>query len=654
LPSDSLKAGPRPPDRRRLAVACGERLIRDRSPVLSESKNASPAILGAGALLYALAVLSATLEPNARNWGVHLPAFLPAALRLALLGLFLAAAGLVMSGLVWKETNGKEPEGVSGPSRRPRRRGPAKGVFATPALGLLLIPFGALLWVLRSRTELLGDGTVWIGNTQSGIRELYSEPLFATIWHGFAAFLRILRLPVEAETLRFLSIASGIIAAALIIGITREIAAGRRDRIAAGLLLFTIGSMQLYFGYIESYPVGSLFIWGYLWAALRFLNGFRFWPVSALLTLAIAAHLSALFLVPSYWLLASQVKEPIVRRWLAAVAPLVAAGLLLVLLGYRASNWLTPMQAATRGFRQDFTGPLYRRPYSWLSMRHAQDIGNAFLLVLPVPLLLLIQHALAIGARPIHLRGSISFLAAAALPGALMAVCLMTPVAPAQDWDFTAMLLLPTAVLGVAAGFAPGAPRLPVRVSWGLVALSGAGLLSFVLVNASERASLARFKLLVSDEGTVSRYGRAYGSEILDRFYRDRKDYAAALPYARAALAAEAGNPRYWVNLGTDLYELHRYGDAIPVNLEAVRRAPGRWEARYNLGLCYMETGHYAEAVPTLREAVRLEKNRPEVRHDLGIALYKSGQTDSAFVVWQEILDRWPKYAAAIPDSGTP
>ena len=614
---------------------------------MPESKTGYHAVLGIGALLYTLIVVAATLQPTARNWGVHLPAFLPAAPRFALLGIFLTASAFVMSGVFRSGSEGSASQG-----RGPHGRGIAKKCFPSQGLWLLLVPYAALLWALRARTEFLGDGTVWIGNAQSGVRELYSEPLFAVIWHGFAGLLRGSGLPVEAETLRYLSIASGVVAATFIVGIAREIAVDRSRRVLVALLLFTIGGMQLYFGYIESYPVGSLFLWLYLWAGLRFQNGGPFWPVSVALALAIAAHLSALFLVPSFWLLASRREESIPRRSLAAVTPLAVAGVLLMLLGYHAANWMSPLQAATRGFRQDAAGPLYLRPYAWLSLRHALDIGNAFLLILPVPLLLLTWRGLTGATRPDDRQGRTPFLAAAALPGTLLAVSLMTPVAPAQDWDLTAMFLLPTAVLGVALGCAPEAPRLPGRVSWGLVALSGAGLLSFVLVNASERSSLQRFKVLVADESSVSRYGRAYGNEMLDRFYRERKNYSAALPYARGALAAETGNPRYWINLGTDLYELHRYVEAIPIDQEAVRRGPNRWEARYNLGLCYNETGRYAEAVPTLREAVRLEGNRPELRHDLGIALFKSGQTDSAFEVWQEILDRWPKYAAAIPDSG--
>src|SRR5205085_6386875 len=97
-------------------------------------------------------------------------------------------------------------------------------------------------------------------------------------------------------------------------------------------------------------------------------------------------------------------------------------------------------------------------PYGVISLGHAADVLNAILLALPVPLLLLLgalaDHSRrAPDERPgVWREPQTIFLAAAAIPSLLLAAGLVLPVAPAQDWDLSAILLLPLAVLGVEAG----------------------------------------------------------------------------------------------------------------------------------------------------------------------------------------------------------
>jgi tetratricopeptide repeat protein len=238
-------------------------------------------------------------------------------------------------------------------------------------------------------------------------------------------------------------------------------------------------------------------------------------------------------------------------------------------------------------------------------------------------------------------------LAGAAVPGLLLLVALMTPVAPAQDWDLGSIFLLPTAVFSIAAGGSL-LSRLPNGGRTALLGLGCLSLLSFALVNASETASVRRFRAVVNDPQRVSPYGRSYGNSVLELYERDRGRYDLALPYAREAVRAEPTNPRNWTNVGFELMRLSRHREAIPYLEEGIRRGPGRWEGRYNLGLCLIELGRYPEAIPVLREAVRLSPDAPVIRHNLGLALYRSGKPDSALVVWQEILARWPAYAGQL------
>ena len=117
---------------------------------------------------------------------------------------------------------------------------------------------------------------------------------------------------------------------------------------------------------------------------------------------------------------------------------------------------------------------------------------------MPVPALLLLASAAvwasrrrASSAAPSGADPASLFLAIAAVPGLLAAMALVLPVVPAQDWDFTSLLLLPLAVWGVkAAGSMPGTP-LRGWCGAGLVLIGAGALLSFVLVNASVESGCA-------------------------------------------------------------------------------------------------------------------------------------------------------------------
>ena len=595
--------------------------------------------LAAGALVYAVLVVAASLSPGPRGWGVHAPGFLPLPLRIAILGALLSSVTVLVLAAYRRDG----PDRPAAPQARPDPKSRTRAWL--PAL---LLPLALALWLLRARTTLLGDGAVWLATVQSGERRAYSEPLSAALWHGFGHLLRLFGKAPDALSMSFFSVLCGVAAVPILAGIAVELEP-RGRWITPFALLLTLGISQLYFGYIESYPASAVFILLYLWLALRRARGADpAYLVAAALALASAAHLSALYLAPSYLLLAWLTERPLARRAALLALPFAFLVALLLALGYPPSQWMDPLRAATSGIREGFAAATLRRPYGFFSYGHLADVLNIVLLAMPVPALLLLGWAVATRGRFRPFSRDMMILAAAAIPGFLLAAWLMTPVAPAQDWDLTSTLLLPAAVFGVAAGRRLVEGRAGHRIAAGLVGISACSLLSFVSLNASERASVARLTAIASDAARVSPYGRAYASSGLELHFRDRGQNEKALAYARATLAAEPTNPRHWTNVGHELMTLGRFEEAIPFFREAARRGPGRWQGQYDLGLCYMNLGRYSEATSSLREAVRLEGNQPLLRHHLGIALYRGGHPDSALVVWREILARWPDYAASL------
>lgn len=348
-----------------------------------------------------------------------------------------------------------------------------------------------------------------------------------------------------------------------------------------------------------------------------------------------------MFLAPSYLYLLIRDKRPLLQRAALAVLPLAGAAAILFGLGYPASRWLGAFQIATRAIQPGHAGS-FTKPYPMFSLDHAWDLLNAVLLVLPIPAILLFS---AIAGRVRGLDPARRFLAAAAVPGLVVAVLLVLPVPPAQDWDLSSILLLPLAVLGIAVGCS--IPKVPLRGARGAaLAMMGAGaLLSFVLVNASVEAGLRRFETIVGPGAKITAYGRAYGNELLAGHHADRQDFARSLVFAQRALDAEPTNPRYWIRKGADLFELGRYEEAIPVLEEGIRREPSRDEGYYNLGNCFARLRRYEDAIASYRQALRFAEPRPDYLNNLGVVLYRAGKIDSARTVWTGVVRRWPGYA---------
>jgi tetratricopeptide (TPR) repeat protein len=336
-------------------------------------------------------------------------------------------------------------------------------------------------------------------------------------------------------------------------------------------------------------------------------------------------------------------------RALLALFPIAVTAAILILLQYPFEKLVLALRIATHAVEPGHAATAYTKPYSIFSLDHARDIANGILLAMPVPAMLLLASA---AAWMTHRKAAATssadpgavFLALAAALGLLVALMLVLPVVPAQDWDLTSILLLPLAVFGVKAACSiPGSP-LRGASGAGLVLIGAGALFSFVLVNASVESGLSRFETLVGPGARASAYGRAYGNELLSTFDSQRGDTRRMLVHAGRALDAEPTNPRYWVGNGAALYNLGRYAEAIPVLEEGIRRGPARDDAYYNLGNCLVHEKQYDEAVQTFREAVRRSEPRPDYLNNLGVALYHAGKTDSARTVLNDVARRWPDY----------
>jgi len=587
-----------------------------------------------GSVLYLGAVVAASLHPGPRAWGLHLVGFLGLPGKMLVYGLL--ALGILASatGLF----RAKIPEAVPTDSVD---AGATHGRSAGIKVALLIL-YGATLWLLRARTHFLGDGMIWITGLREGKLPLPVEPLSGAVWQVASAALRQMAAPVES--LALVPLLLGLAAAVLSWRIARAITAEQGEFLAAFFLLMTLGTGQLFFGYIESYPVLAVAILAYLWAGLRSAKGGggALLPVLAF-AIAVASHLLALYLAPSLLYLIVRGEPSRLRRaGLIGLAVLLPTAILL-LLGSSPGQWAHTLDLATRAARTGAAAAGTVRPYGIFSLDHLVDIVNEALLVLPVPLLLLLTVALAgRGSAPGN-HPERAFLILAAGAGVLGLSLLVLPVAAAQDWDLYSMLLLPAGVLGVWAGrHVYGSGGRWIRA--GVVSLSLGSFLAFILVNADASAGERRYRVLVGPGAKITDFARWYAFESLAHYYRHRGDYALAMGYVDLLLRTQPNNARYWGMGGEVLMGLGRYAEAIPLLEEGVRRDPNRATTRTNLGIAYTALRRYGEALEQFREAVRIDGDRPDYRHNLGLGYQNVGAADSALTVWTDVRRRWPRY----------
>jgi hypothetical protein len=592
-------------------------------------------VLALGATSCAVAVLASSIHPGPRAWGLHLPGFLPPTARHTLIvALFGAAATLWLAA---HRAGRAAPDAREAPRRR-RKEGTARSLAWLAAL----LAYGAILYALRIRTHFLGDGIVWLNELIGGVAKPFGEPLATAAWMGFAGLLRALGQPVGETSLALLPVACGVAAAVIAWGIVRETVSKPADRRLALALCVTLGVSQLYFGYIESYPVVCVSILLFLWLAVRRVRGADpGWLAAAALGIAVATHLATMYLVPSYIVAVLHAERSWPRRLAYVAIPAGLAAAFLLAAGSTPADWLLPFRTAAHGLVAARAGTPLAHAYSWTSLTHAADVLNAILLAIPAPAILTTAWVVARKGRVWPRSGPHQVLAAAAAAGLLAAGTLSLPVAPAQDWDLTAVLLLPAGIAGIIA--ARSLTRTPL-VGPALIVFSAASLVAFAGVNADEAAGVARYTTLIGPGSRVTPYGRGYGSSTLSEYFEDRANLTEALRFADLAIDAEPTNPRYWMRAGTILYNQGRYPEACAKLEEALRRGATRSGAQHNLGLCYFKLGRYEEAVSQLRSAVAIEGDRPDYRQSLGVAVFAAGYPDSARQVWAEILTRWPGY----------
>jgi len=280
---------------------------------------------------------------------------------------------------------------------------------------------------------------------------------------------------------RILSTLAGMAFVWILIGLAAKLGRNRAEAAATAGLVLTLGTLQLFFGYIENYPLMTLGVLIYAYLALRRLRGeiALVWPATAL-ALTHAFHPSTIILAPSLLYLAfaaapeGQAPQPAgqgndrqpggvprTRGWridarsvLSIVVPygLVFAGVVaLMTAGSHGLDALMGVDFPGGGDRIWFV-PLFEittkwQHYTMFSVGHLVDIVNQQLLVAPMVWPALILIALLARQRLPREDTTGRFLLVMAGCHLLLTLVWNADYGGQKDWDLFSAAALPAALL---------------------------------------------------------------------------------------------------------------------------------------------------------------------------------------------------------------
>ncbi len=562
--------------------------------------------LSAAILLSLLASLAA---PSNWLWGMSVLRYVPAAAALLVVTLGLAGVWLL-------------PPLTDAAVRR---RLAAAGMVRISLLSAAIAGF--LFFLFRARTYLLGDGLELLRRLHQGEIPAPRSPLFNAVEPVVYRFF----IAVGAESTlagAALSILCGMLAVGVAVFFLLRVSlrVGAGGVTMAALFLLT-GTMQLFFGYVETYPLMAACVLVFHAAAFDVLTSTsdrerripRVVAVLALLLGLVAHPFVVAFLPGGIFLLCLRgegVPVPDRRRLLAiglvvAAIPVASALLFAVNPGWRDpdNSWrfLAPQEYlwAIRSRILSLNAPrAWADQYRVFSVMQLSDAWNSLWLsggvAFAFGMAAVSRRALRAPATWFGLAGFVAML--------LIRLMWRTPLGAMRDWDLFSGLGFAAAGLAGALVLSGGGRRMALPATAAGLAL----LVPWIGVQVSPEAAARRHIDGVEAEPRPEPYVAAgFHNAMGDRFLRLREYDLAASAYARAVSAS----PRY--------------------------------EFAWRLGTVQLARGRYAEAAAAFEKALELHPGDVPATLELATALIGLGNPDRARVLLDGVLERHPDVSGA-------
>ena len=640
--------------------------IQPAEPVIS-----GPAIIAA--IFLALHLLPLVWRRNPL-WGVDFLFYLPPPVQalFALLAVLLFIPGLRRE---IRSRAGALPFAVWGRGGR---------VWITRAL-ILLVALAAF-FALCSARHFLGDGYHVLEKLNAeNWPDAHRAPLTYAVIGALHRLGSVLWHTAE-NTYRAYSYASGVLYVALSFMVAAAIGKDRLQKSVVLAFLLTTGYMQLFFGYVENYPLYMPGVLLFIFVGSRTLEG-RTSPIMPALILGflLAAHRAFAVFGPPLLYLAYRVwrdrqgNQSSLKNALTIVAALCCApACAAFLLGISGVSFAAYLGGTGEDeFLPVFAEPGFREQYRLFSPANLLDFLNQQMLAAPAACMaLFILQKRDVMSQP--------FLAASAAFPLLFTFAANSEIGAFRDWDIFALPALPL-TLWAAVGIL-NRVRDRDQLYHATFLICGAAAvhsLVWVVLNADPRAAEARFlqqtTRLDKKAGSEcwSVLGNYYGSQerndlalnafkraieaspenawhnlSIARVYSGLGQKQLAIDHIKRAIEIRPDHAVPYMNLGATYSEMGQYEKAIEYTRKAIALQPGLAAAHRNLGAIYQRTGQLAKAIAELKQAVALEPQDPTAYGNLGAVYCDVGQFDEAIECLKEAIRLKPDYGLAYANLG--
>ena len=560
-------------------------------------------------------------------------------------------------------------------------------------LSLFSLP---IFWIFRTRLHLLGDGYFRITELPQG--KLHLQEWLDGLVHLVVYRVMSKLIPTWTPELTYstISILCGGIFIFLALKLSSLLGKTGFGKVLIFFSLVSLGSIELFFGYVESYTILQVVLLTYILFAARYLLGkASILPVLLAFVISIGLHISSLIFAPSFIYLLLESRRRIggekassglkdgttpqgsakrrrvrLRKESPQVKPTLTIGtsIALILSSVAIIFWVhkvaTSLEETGKGI---FILPLMATEdfsYSMFSLAHVSEFMNQLLLISPLGISLIIFF-LFFKIKFKKFEDRLANFLIFVMLFALVYLFIFNFTLGSADWDLRSSPAIFFGLLGVHFFLRWGEERTTDRRSptavgqsqisagkrfktWGLIFI-WFGLfhtLPWVLINASHSRSVARYVLIQeNDPHPVDETN--YNLYKIARILKSAGLPGEVKKMYQRAIEKNPYDTLSYFNLAAEYHEKQDFDQTILILDTLLKIYPLYPKANWMMGNIYVKREEYAKAVPYLEQAFPYLADSEDFLFDLGAAYYYTNQPDRALACALQIIEFSPEYMDA-------
>jgi Flp pilus assembly protein TadD len=501
---------------------------------------------------------------------------------------------------------------------------------------ILSIP---VFWLLKTKFFLLGDGYLKTSEVVTG-RLTHTEPLDGIIHHQFYLFLNHFRPGIDPSfSYTILSVLGGGIFVFLILQLSDLLGETAFNKILIFSSLITLCSIELFFGYVESYTILLVGLALFILLSLLYLRDkLNVIFVFLVLCFSIGVHVSAIVLIPAFLYLMYWKWGKKGKGYFDLFSVISILGCLAITF---AAIWkVFLMEGANNRFGQFI--PLYSsigNKFTLFSPAHIGEMINQLLLVSPVGIFLFLFFLFYVVKSKSFRDPFLNFLLISALAG-LFLIFVYNAHLGIADWDLRSLPGIFISLLGMLL-FLKWGIRWTGFKNYGLIliAVSFFHLIPWILLNANTQMSLDRYVMSTLHDPHLL-YVRGGGTWRAGRVVVSAGFPERAVELLKEGIEREPEEIGNYSYLAVILSGQKRWDESIYYLQKALKVEPNSRIIRSHLARIYLIKGELEKAISSLGDAQLAQPSDSILVLDLAKPLIKGNRLKEAKKILQDYLEK--------------